>query len=295
MKRILHVTLIIVLLSFMSCGSDDSDATLSLTESFNLTVDSETIPITTWQALRTFDNIEILGDADDGKSFYMRINENGVLDRVDYDDFDNGLDFSSSYYNPSETFIVQNISIDENNKIINISFEGTLYENDLDVFSPSSTVEITQSSINIKFVENPTAISPDQDTFIDAKINGELFQSMKHATSTGIDSNLISYSGDSDGIASININFDKVTTTAGTYNFTSNDQATSVSYSTFDPFTEEFGEFIDYETSGTLIIEVYTPSTPTSLGLLKGSFECTATANGQTVNITEGRFNFTFF
>ncbi|WP_299224079.1 hypothetical protein [uncultured Aquimarina sp.] len=294
MKRILHFALAVLLLSVVGCGSDDSDTSLSLTESFNVNADSENIPITSWQAMRTFDNIEILGDTGDGKSFYIRFNENGVLDRANYDDYTNGLGFSTSYSNPSETFTIQNVSINEANKIVNISFEGIIYEDDLDVFSPSSTIEITQGEINVKFIENPTATSPELNDFIDAKIDGQLFQSMKHATITSSSTDLISYSADGDGIESISLNFDELNTTAGTYNFTPGTQSESISFSTFDPFASEFGEYIEYETSGTLIIEVYIPSSPTSLGQLTGTFECTASANGETINITEGKFNFSF-
>jgi len=296
MKKILPLILISLFL-IVGCGSDDSNdtiGTLPLTESFNLMAESESIPISSWQALRTFDNFDILGETDDNRTFYIRFNANGVLDRADYVADPSSFGFSSSYSNPSETFTIQNVSVDEVNKIVNISFEGIVYENDTDVFSPSSTIEITQGQINVKFEENPAALSPDLDTFIDAKIDGVLFESMKHAVSTTSSSDLISFSGDSDGIASININYEKSNISVGTFQFSPSMVSPSVSFTTFDPFTDEFGEYIEYETSGTLIIEVYTPSSPTSFGLLKGTFQCTASSNGQTINITEGKFNFTF-
>ncbi len=271
---------------------DTPDPTPSTTETFDLTIDNENLSVTSWQATRTYDNIDITGNVSDGRTFYIRFNENGVLDRAEFTPDPNAFSYSSSYYFPKKTFQIENLSIDEANKFVKISCKGIIYEDDFDVFSPSSTLSVDKGEINIKFKENPNAPSSNLDTFIDTKIDGKLFESMKHVTS-GV-SNVISYSGESDGKESFFITFNKTNTAPGTYNFTSSSSELLVGFSTNDPFVDEFGEYTEYETSGTLTIESFTPAAAGTFGFMKGTFELSATEGTTTISVTEGKFNISF-
>lgn len=277
---------------FSSCGNDDSETSLSSNESFDLTIEGEKITIVDWQAIRIFDNIEIIGTASDDRRFYIKFNENGFLDRADFNPDPNWFDYSTSYYNPKETFIIRSLAIDESNKIVNISFNGILYEDDFDVFSPSSTLEVENSTINVKFVDNPNANNPDLDDYIDATINGISYESVKY--SQGGIGDIIEISGTSDGIENLSIIFNRFNNSTGTYIFDSSSLNNAVLFSTYNPFASEFPEEPSYQTTGILSIEEFIPASSGQLGRIKGTFEMTAVSDNRTYTITNGEFNKSF-
>ena len=117
---------------FFSCSSDDSSSS-SVPEGFTLIIDGETINVTSVQAYR-FDNwMEVAGYGSNGKSIDFKFSTAGSL----YDAFVFSID-SENPFGPKSTFEYYNentfnfdlVSYDANTRRVSVNFSGKVYDDE---------------------------------------------------------------------------------------------------------------------------------------------------------------------
>ncbi|WP_426432322.1 hypothetical protein ACPX19_06905 [Winogradskyella sp. HB-48] len=272
----------------MSCSSNDNEeGYLSTENSFKVLIDGETYIFNTFMAIKNHDNFEVRGSINNQESIYIRFNSNGILDYANFYINGTSTDYKSSYYFPKHTFSISGIAIDNVNKVVSADFEGSIFDNNYDV--SSNVITLAQGSFNLVFVDSPGFI----DKFIDAKINGQNFESVKHFTSSD-DLGIFKIGGVSDNEFTFTINFDAETFLTdtfqgGTYQFFSSDEINSVGLIFYNPYNNIYEE---YDFSGTLVIDEPNSESQT---FVSGSFSGTAlNDNGESFNISDGEFNLIF-
>ncbi len=287
-----YITLLFVSLSLIltSCSSSDDsndmETQLPTENSFSVTIDGQLYTFDTFIALKVFDNYEVLGSNSNQENFYLRFNQNGVLDRANFyvidGSFDN--DYNSAFYNPD--FNLTNLTFDMSQNIVSASFNGNIYQDDLDITSTSRTVE--SGSFNLTFTVNQA--DPNLDEFINATINGQSYETIKHGTTGGAaGSTIVGNFGISDGTITTTIYVDASNIQTGTFNFTEGSAINKVSFEYVNPFDDD-NDYEELDASGTLIIDTIIEGA--LFDLIQGTFTATATStSGETYVVENGTFN----
>lgn len=292
MKKIAKFLSIAILVLSTACSSSDDNndqSQISSENSFTVTVDGVNYTFDTFFAFKTHDNYEVLGSNSNQENFYLRFNQNGVLDHANFysTDFSLDLDFLSSFYNAKSMFTLSDLTFDSSQNIVNASFNGTLFEDDIDVTN-STTVEVQNGSFNLTYIVNEVDVNLDEH--IDAAINGELYETVKHGRSGGAAGGTIyQLFGVSDNNIVISIDVDSNTVQEGTFTFASDDVVNRVSVETVNPFSIT-NDFEILSVTGTVTIDSIIDGA--AFDLFQGSFSATATSEaGEVYVIENGIFN----
>jgi hypothetical protein len=287
MKKLINVLFISALLIFSGCSSsddsDDMDAQLSPENSFSVTIDDIVYTFDTFFASKEYDNYQVAGLNGNEEGFIISFNQNGVIEKATF--FRPSVaNFDSSFYNPD--FDLTNLTFDMSQNIVSANFSGNIYQGAEDVLNSASKV-VQSGSFNLVFTEEEA--DPIRDVFIDATINGSLYESVKHFRN-GNGSSTFEYIGISDGTLILSIIVDTDTVQEGTFDFTSDSPINKFNVQYFDPFIET-DNYEQLSVSGTLVIDSVIDDV-FSFVLLQGRFSGTATSiNGDVYNIENGAFN----
>ena len=291
MKQFTKLFIAAILLVFMGCSSsddsNDQQQQLSTQNSFSVTIDNVDYTFNTFFAYKTHDNYEVLGSNDNQENFYLRFNQNGVLDRANFysTDFSLNINSTSSFYNAESSFNISNLTFDMSQNVVSANFSGTIYEDDLDVINGDS-MNVQSGSFNLVFTENQ--VDANLDTFIDATVNGSLYETVKHGTSSS-GSSVVELFGISDTTLVMSVYVDTNNVQVGTFDFTNTSIANKVSVEVVDPFNQT-NNFEQLDVTGTLVIDNIIDGA--AFDLLQGTFSVTASsANGDVYTITNGTFN----
>ena len=284
MKK-LCITLLGILPFLFSCSSSDSES--SNNEYFNLKYEGSSVNITQFQAQRSEQTIAVTAVADDGLGISFEINELGDIGNIHtYPTSSSSsaiYDLYSSYRNyPSHYFTLNLIELDSQQKTVEVSFTGDLQEDQYAL--GGNTIQI-DGSFKIKY----TDVQPAVDGLgFRANIGSNAFMSAISDLSGGFFSGSdlgITYYNNSEYALTLNTNHSNTST--GTYNFNSSSSVNNVMLSKFDTTSESY---VDYSTSGTLII------TEKIIGfqftIVKGTFSFTATNPNDSSQITVSNGDF---
>lgn len=251
---------------------------------FSFTYEGQEITITEWQGQRSENTISINGWNEDGNNIHLQFNAFGNLSSVTSYSTNFDYDLSTSYeYFKSEYFDFHLVNIDAINKKVEVTFEGTLYEDERDFDSDEYEV---QGSFVVTYEDVEPSVS-GLGTY--AKIDGEDWHATDGESYGGAvsetDLTLVNFN---DGEYALYLTFNHETTEAGVYNFSVNDEVNVMSLGKYQNGADGDG-FVLYNTEGTLTI---TEKTVGFISSVKGTFSFTAThpENGDVIQVTEGTF-----
>jgi hypothetical protein len=288
MTKIKFIVFVLFTVIFASCSSGDenNDDNQSTGGSFEFVYNNEVKKISTWQANKIDDFIEVAGTTADGAGIDFKFNVYGNL----YQGFAYGAS-SSTIYEVSEVFTSQTFTftleeLNTTNKTVKVKFSGKLYEDGYDteaiyITNPSKFIPIS-GSFTLPYKDLIPDI-PGLGTF--AKLDGKDWHGMSLDSSTeliGFDK-ITTLNAENDGEYSLGIVFPKADVKTGTFPFTSNDFYNRISFTKFDLTTHEY---VHYNVSGTITY------TAVNEKYLEGTFSLTAThpVNNSKIVITQGKF-----
>lgn len=291
MTKIKFIAFVLFTAIFASCSSgddnNDSNNNQSTDGSFNFVYNNETKKISSWQAIKMDDFIEVTGETADGIGLDLKFNVYGNL----YQGFTHGTSATSSVvmHEVSEVFTSNTFTftleeLNTGNKTVKVKFSGKLYENGYDyeanyITDPSKFIPVS-GSFTVTYKDFVPDI-PGLGTF--AKFDGKDWHGMSLDSSTEWADQITTLNVENDGEYSLGIVFPKGDLKTGVFSFTSNDFSNRISFSKFELATHEY---IDYDVSGTItytaVNDVY----------VEGTFSLTAThpTNDSKIVITEGKF-----
>ncbi len=287
MKKFAFFVVLFASVFSISCSEDNGSnppQTVDDTDYFNFVFDGVDVPIESWTAVRSEDNFEVVGEAEDGRSMFFSFNAMGNLARATATPpMSPDFNWLHSYYHYTANYFDFNIvAIDETNKIIKVTYSGNLYENEFDLNSQSTPVE---GSFNVHYTEIPPQIP---GLGLSSVINGTEWHSVKSGTtiSNGTDYTL---EFNSDDAYLISLHFAEGVA-AGTYSFDPSSE-TRVMLSRFDI---ALGTYIEYFSTGTFTISDIASEGPMSM--MSGTFSFTAVhpVTSAEVEVTNGTFKTVF-
>lgn len=267
----------LVVATLFSCSSDSSDSSDSTADFFNLTYNGQTKNVTTWQAIKQENFIEVAGDTPDGLGISFKFNIHGNL----YESFthpntlESTIPLQSSFaYFSNNTFTFELVELNTTNNTVKVNFNGKVYDNEYDHTSEYSTVS---GSFKIPYINYPPTVT-GIGTY--AKINNQDWYGAQKSASG--DGSVMALSVQNGSEYVLDIVYPYYGAETGTFNFANNSAVNRISFSKYDPTTHEL---IEYNVSGTI---TYT----TASSIVQGTFSLTAThpTNGSTITITNGTF-----
>jgi hypothetical protein len=290
MKKFNLLVLLFVSSILFSCSSsDDSDTTTPTDETsyFNYKLNSQTIPVASWTALRSENNFEVLGEVGNGRSIYVSFDNLGHIIRVGTTPEigsslpwqNNFFDFSANY------FSLQVVSIDDINKKVKVNFSGKVYDNDFDITSAFSNVE---GSFNVNYIDVAPQIA---GLGVTAKLNGADWKSVKSTQSASGSFQNLSLEHNSDDIYKISILMNSASTSTGTYTFNGASSTNKVILSKYNIATNQY---IDYVCTGTFVLTQ--KQSNTGYVLISGTYSFTAVnpIDNTQIQVTSGTFKTTY-
>ncbi|WP_281637092.1 DUF6252 family protein [Flavobacterium marginilacus] len=279
-----------VLITSCSSGDDSNDNNNQSTGgSFDLVYNNETKKVSSWEAKKIDDYIQVEGVTSDGIGVNFVFNVYGNL----YEGFTDGISVTSSVVKhevsdvfTSNTFTFTLEELNTANKTVKVKFSGKLYEHGYDyeanyITDPTKFIPVS-GAFTVSY-KDLTADIPGLGTF--AKLDGKDWHGMSLDSSTeliGFDK-ITTLNVENDGEYSLGIVFPKADVKTGTFPFTSNASYNRISFMKFDLATHEY---VVYNVSGTItyttVNDVY----------VEGTFSLTATnpVNNSKIVITNGKF-----
>ncbi|KGO90893.1 DUF6252 family protein [Flavobacterium subsaxonicum] len=280
------VVLVLFVSLFASCSDDDSSSTdnnnnpTPIEQHFDYSYDGQVVPVTILQAVRVEDHFAVSATTADGlKNVEIEFNKHGNLVEALAI---NGFDWQAAYYyNKSNYFTFTLIEIDEENKTIEGTFSGKVFDDEYDITSDFNTVS---GSFKVVYTEEQPQVA---GLHFDAAINGTNWYGTGSNQSFDLagKAELSNVSDDKYELTLV-INTDEVAT--GTYVFNNDSAFNKVKVGIFNP-AEGYALDTDIN-SGTLTITQITPGTLYTI--IEGTFSVTATdpATGQAITVTNGSF-----
>jgi hypothetical protein len=267
-----------------SCSSgDDSNDNQSTDGSFEFVYNNEVKKVSSWEANKIGDLIEVVGETADGIGVDFKFNVYGNL----YQGFTQSS--SGTWHDVSEVFTSNTFTftleeLNTTNKTVKVKFSGKLYDDGFDYeanysTNPSKFIPIS-GSFTLPYSELTPNI-PGLGTF--AKIDGKDWHGMSFESYTEGANQITTLNVENDGEYSLGIVFPKGDLKTGTFPFTSNDFANRISFQKFDLATQDY---INYNVSGTITY------TAVNDYYVEGTFSLTAThpVNNSKIVITNGKF-----
>lgn len=283
MTKIKFIAFALITAIFASCSSgDDNDDNTNIpsTEgSFDFVYNNETKKISSWEAKKIDDYMQVKGITSDGIGVNFVFNVYGNLYQAITFGTSTGAitDHETSEIFTSNTFTFTLEELNTANKTVKVKFSGKMY---IDGYDVESDFIVVSGSFNVPY-SNSTPDIPGLGTF--AKFDGTDWHGMAFDSSTTGSTQITTLNVQNDGEYSLGIVFAKGDLKTGTFPFTGNDFSNGVSLEKFDISTDEY---IDYNVSGTI--------TYTTVGnnYVEGTFSLTATHpdNDSKIVITEGKF-----
>lgn len=277
MTKLKFIAFILFTALMASCSSDDNkDENESEESYFNFTYNNETKTVTTWEALKQGDFIEVLGTSSQGLAIDFKFNIYGNL----YQALTNPATANSNFphLEASEiftantfTFTLENLNTTD--KTVQVKYSGKVYENGYDLDSESVNVS---GSFKVSYKEIDPLI-PNQGT--SAKIDGKDWHGLSMSTSNENGVKILNIDNDSEYNFGITLPDDSET---GAHTFT-NDSEIKVAFQKYDLTTKEY---VNYEVAGTITY------TTISDFYVEGKFSLTAThpTNNSKIVISNGSF-----
>ena len=274
---------------FVSC-SDDSDSSTdnnpnTIEEHFDYTYDGQAVPVTILEAVRSEDRFAVNATTADGmRNIEIEFNKYGDVGEVLAITGSNWQ--AAYYYNKSNYFTFTLVEIDEENKTIEGTFSGKVYDDEYDITSDFNTVS---GSFKVAYTEEAPEVA---GLHFDAKINGANWYSTQSNQSFDLISGGAELSNVSDDKYELTLVIDTDDVTTGTYAFDNNSAFNKVNVGIFNE-ADGYAPVAEIN-SGTLTITQITPGT--TYTLVSGTFSFTATdpATGQTITVTNGSFKTAF-
>lgn len=264
--------------------SGPGNDTITAEDSFSFTYDGQEVVVTEWLGQRSENTIAINGWNEEGNNIQLQFNAFGNLSGVS--SFSSKFEYPTSYsyeYFKSEYFDFQLVNVDKENKKVEVTFEGVLYEDARDLDSE-------QHEVKGSFIVTYGDVEPNYPGLgISAKIDGNTWYETDGETYGGFVSGTdITLANFNDGVYMLYLTFNHDTTEEGVYEFSENDEVNVISIGKYHIDSEGDG-FIEYKTSGTLTI---TEKNSSFIPLIRGTFSFTAThpENGSVIEVTDGAF-----
>lgn len=279
MKIFKILSLFLLTISLFSCSSDSS-SDHSSADYFNLTYKGQAKTVTSWQAIKQDDHIEVAADTQDGLGISFKFNTYGNL----YESFthpntaESTVEFqAASAYFRSNTFTFTLVDLNTADKTITVGFSGKVYDNEYDLTSDFSTVS---GSFKVTYMVLAPSIS-GLGTY--AKINGTDWHGLENSSSSSSSDDTTVLNIQNDSEYNIGISYPYFAPVAGTFAFDSNTDNKRITFSKYDTTTHMP---VEYNVNGTI---TYTTANST---YVQGTFSLTAThpTNGSTITITNGTF-----
>jgi len=258
--------------------------TITAEDSFTFIYEGQEITITDWQGQRSENTIAINGWNDEGNGIQLLFNVFGNLGSVS--SFSSNFEYPSSYsyeYFKSNYFDFQLVNVDEENKKVEVTFEGMLYEDERNLDSEKHEVK---GSFIVTYNDVEPSIS---GLGITANIDGKTWHETDGESYGGYVSGTdITLANFNDGEYILYLTFNHDNTEEGVYEFTENDKVNVISIGKYHSDSEGDG-FQQYNASGTLTI---TEKNASFIPYIKGTFSFTAThpENGSVIEVTDGSF-----
>lgn len=271
---------------FASCSDDSNSSTDNnpqpVEQHFDYTYDGQAVPVTILQAVRSEDRFAVNATTANGmQSIEIEFNKYGNLGEVIA--ITNSNWQTGFYYNKSDFFTFTLVEIDEDNKTIEGTFSGKVYDEGFDVTSNFNTVS---GSFKVAYTEQQPQVA---GLHFNAKIGGQDWYSTQNIQSGGFPSgsNLeLLFVSDDKYELSVITNHDH--TEEGTYTFGNTGAMNSLKFYVYDPALGYPTEGV--VTNGTLTITDKTVGPQYTL--LSGTFSFTATnpLTNATIQVTNGSF-----
>ncbi|PJJ10502.1 hypothetical protein CLU83_3932 [Flavobacterium sp. 1] len=293
MTKIKFIAFVLFTVIFASCSSgddnNDSNNNQSTGGSFDFVYNNETKKVSSWEAKKIDDYMQVEGVTSDGIGVNFVFNVFGNL----YEGSTHGTSATSSVvmHEVSEVFTSNTFTftleeLNTVNKTVKVKFSGKLYEDGYDyeanyITDPSKFIPIS-GAFTVPY-KDLTADIPGLGTF--AKLDGKDWHGMSLDSSTeliGFDK-ITTLNVENDGEYSLGIVFPIADVKKGTFAFTSNDFYNRISFLRFDLATHEY---IKYNVSGTITYSAVNDA------YVEGTFSLTAThpVNNSKIVITNGKF-----
>ncbi len=284
MKAIKFFIFLSITILLGSCSSNDNDSASS-TEYFNYKIDGQTVNVTQWEAVKSENDIEVSGLGTDGNRIIFAFNSKGSIGEVStYSNSDNSIPSRNAQrYYTNESFNFNLVSINTNNKTLEVTFSGKVYEDNYNLNSNFVNVE---GGFLVKYTDVIPEVS-GLDVF--AKVAGNDWYSsigdQEGGFFSGNNITLNSYNGD---VYSINITTNHDNTNVGNFNFsptTTNNKVTLSKYNTLLNYFEKYdctgslnltSKIIGQQftiISGTFSFTALDPITNTQISVTNGAFK----------------------
>ncbi|MDC8005821.1 hypothetical protein POV27_17340 [Aureisphaera galaxeae] len=280
-KNVLVFMMLSVL--FVSCNKDDGDSNSAVEEnSFTLTVDGENVPIATVIGQRSEDSFTAIGLASDGRAIELPFHRLGNYGQIDYLTGGTPLSYGSAVFFTDNTFSYTILDINESAQTISGEFSGLLYEDEFDVTSPTITVS---GSYNIPY----TIVTPQVENLeVSATIDGTPWYSTKSATTGGCCGSSIETKWRyNETPYEIGLTIDRNNLVEGTYGFNNGSAFNTMEF--IEIINAE--EVVEYETSGTLVIESVGVENGVNVLRATYSFIATNPVDNSQIAVNSGVFN----
>lgn len=282
MKFFKFLSALLITVTLFSCSSDGGDSD-SDADFFTLTYDGQAKAITSWQAIKHGDFVDVYGTTGvDGEDLGIdfKFNIYGNLYKAYIFPLSESSSFSvkvvSDHFS-ANTFAFQLVELNTTDKTIKVNYEGKVYD---DKFDHTSNFAVVKGSFKVTYIDDNQSVLNDLGTY--AEINGQAWHGLSFTSYSTSNSTVFNVKNDSE--YEIGISFPYDAPVAGTFAFTSNDDNNRIKFSKYDAATHSL---IEYNVNGTI---TYTTAQNTHV---VGTFSLTAThpTNGSTITITNGTFN----
>jgi hypothetical protein len=280
MKKIKVLLFSLALTLGVSSCSSDGGGSGSAADSFTLTYDGQTKTVSSWQAVKQEDFIEVAGNTPDGLGIDFKFNIYGNL----YEAFTHPNTISStittksaSAYFSDNTFTFELVELNTTDKTVKVNFNGKVYDDNYDL---TSDFVVVSGSFKIAYTEYPPVMT-DMGTY--AQVNGQAWHGLSSGSSSSTSDNSTELEILNGSEYKIGIVYPYFSPLTGSYAFTDNSYNKRISFSKYDVATHSL---IEYDVNGTI---TYTTANST---YVQGTFSLTAThpINGSTITITNGTF-----
>ncbi|HSD13058.1 MAG TPA: hypothetical protein VLB74_00265, partial [Flavobacterium sp.] len=133
MKIFKFFAVFVLATSLFSCSSDSSSDSPQESQHFNLTYNGTEKTVSSWQAIRQEDFIEVAGDTPNGLGVSFKFNTHGNLYQsfVHPNSAESTVPLQTSFaYYSDDSFTFELIELNTTNKTVKVNFNGKIYDNE---------------------------------------------------------------------------------------------------------------------------------------------------------------------
>jgi Family of unknown function (DUF6252) len=289
MKTLKNALFVLFVAMAASCSSDDSDPVnnnppITGEDSFEYTIDGVEQDITEITALRSGNNIEVMGTSATGRVVTLNFNKWGNMGDVYTLSNDFSIPWRTSYhYFKSNYFDFELVSIDEVNKKVKVNFSGKVYDEEYEIDSDFSVIE---GSFQVTYTE----VTPQVPGLeVSATVAGQEWHDSDADQSGGFFSGEdVTLNMSNDSKYTIGIVTNHQNSVVGTHTFGPAESSNKMKLFVYNTQTNEEDEYIT--TSGTMNITAKTVGFQYTIIEGTFSFEAKNPDTNQTVTVNNGTF-----